>query len=353
MIRSTEERTYDDSDYEAGKIYLPQQTIKKHYDLQGRLVAIDIAKDNRRQEYTYDHLGNLIEERYYRNGKQTDMVRHEFLYDNKGRLLQKVEKGYYSSTRKYVYDDHDNLIALYLNDVLFEIYEYEYNFLGNITEERWYTPYWKIFDEYHEEIKNPDFQSLYKNNIPIFIEKDDKNSIDYTQAGVLFKRICYDDKKEISTQFDLQWGGYSNILFERDDNHIDVVEKGMKKELQECIFRNWKGLREERCYTDRKSISVEIFDRNFSNDIFERKKGGYWGKVQFFDYLDLCRNVNIFQHNKYDYYISAYSMRCFLSWKYDTKGNWIERKEYKDFYTEGSVSLAEKEEIVERKIEYY
>ena len=31
----------------------------------------------------------------------------------------------------------------------------------------------------------------------------------------------------------------------------------------------------------------------------------------------------------------------------------IERKEYKDFYTEGSVSLAEKEEIVERKIEYY
>ena len=353
MIRSTEERTYDDSDYEAGKIYLPQQTIKKHYDLQGRLVAIDIAKDNRRQEYTYDHLGNLIEERYYRNGKQTDMVRHEFLYDNKGRLLQKVEKGYYSSTRKYVYDDHNNLIALYLNDVLFEIYEYEYNFLGNITEERWYTPYWKIFDEYHEEIKNPDFQSLYKNNIPIFIEKDDKNSIDYTQAGVLFKRICYDDKKEISTQFDLQWGGYSNILFERDDNHIDVVEKGMKKELQECIFRNWKGLREERCYTDRKSISVEIFDRNFSNDIFERKKGGYWGKVQFFDYLDLCRNVNIFQHNKYDYYISAYSMRCFLSWKYDTKGNWIERKEYKDFYTEGSVSLAEKEEIVERKIEYY
>ena len=353
MIRSTEERTYDDSDYEAGKIYLPQQTIKKHYDLQGRLVAIDIAKDNRRQEYTYDHLGNLIEERYYRNGKQTDMVRHEFLYDNKGRLLQKVDKGSYSSTRKYVYDDHDNLIALYLNDVLFEIYEYEYNFLGNITEERWYTPYWKIFDEYHEEIKNPDFQSLYKNNIPIFIEKDDKNSIDYTQAGVLFKRICYDDKKEISTQFDLQWGGYSNILFERDDNHIDVVEKGMKKELQECIFRNWKGLREERCYTDRKSISVEIFDRNFSNDIFERKKGGYWGKVQFFDYLDLCRNVNIFQHNKYDYYISAYSMRCFLSWKYDTKGNWIERKEYKDFYTEGSVSLAEKEEIVERKIEYY
>ena len=353
MIRSTEERTYDDSDYEAGKIYLPQQTIKKHYDLQGRLVAIDIAKDNRRQEYTYDHLGNLIEERYYRNGKQTDMVRHEFLYDNKGRLLQKVEKGYYSSTRKYVYDDHNNLIALYLNDVLFEIYEYEYNFLGNITEERWYTPYWKIFDEYREEIKNPDFQSLYKNNIPIFIEKDDKNSIDYTQAGVLFKRICYDDKKEISTQFDLQWGGYSNILFERDNNHIDVVEKGMKKELQECIFRNWKGLREERCYTDRKSISVEIFDRNFSNDIFERKKGGYWGKVQFFDYLDLCRNVNIFQHNKYDYYISAYSMRCFLSWKYDTKGNWIERKEYKDFYTEGSVSLAEKEEIVERKIEYY
>ena len=353
MIRSTEERTYDDSDYEAGKIYLPQQTIKKHYDLQGRLVAIDIAKDNRRQEYSYDHLGNLIEERYYRNGKQTDMVRHEFLYDNKGRLLQKVEKGYYSSTRKYVYDDHNNLIALYLNDVLFEIYEYEYNFLGNITEERWYTPYWKIFDEYHEEIKNPDFQSLYKNNIPIFIEKDDKNSIDYTQAGVLFKRICYDDKKEISTQFDLQWGGYSNILFEKDDNHIDVVEKGMKKELQECIFRNWKGLREERCYTDRKSISVEIFDRNFSNDIFERKKGGYWGKVQFFDYLDLCRNVNIFQHNKYDYYISAYSMRCFLSWKYDTKGNWIERKEYKDFYTEGSVSLAEKEEIVERKIEYY
>ena len=353
MIRSTEERTYDDSDYEAGKIYLPQQTIKKHYDLQGRLVAIDIAKDNRRQEYTYDHLGNLIEERYYRNGKQTDMVRHEFLYDNKGRLLQKVEKGYYSSTRKYVYDDHNNLIALYLNDVLFEIYEYEYDFLGNITEERWYTPYWKIFDEYHEEIKNPDFQSLYKNNIPIFIEKDDKNSIDYTQAGVLFKRICYDDKKEISTQFDLQWGGYSNILFERDDNHIDVVEKGMKKELQECIFRNWKGLREERCYTDRKSIIVEIFDRNFSNEIFERKKGGYWGKVQFFDYLDLCRNVNIFQHNKYDYYISAYSMRCFLSWKYDTEGNWIERKEYKDFYTEGSVSLAEKEEIVERKIEYY
>lgn len=353
MIRSTEERTYDDSDYEAGKIYLPQQTIKKYYDLQGRLVAIDIAKDNRRQEYSYDHLGNLIEERYYRNGKQTDMVRHEFLYDNKGRLLQKVEKGYYSSTRKYVYDDHNNLIALYLNDVLFEIYEYEYDFLGNITEERWYTPYWKIFDEYHEEIKNPDFQSLYKNNIPIFIEKDDKNSIDYTQAGVLFKRICYDDKKEISTQFDLQWGGYSNILFEKDDNHIDVVEKGMKKELQECIFRNWKGLREERCYTDRKSISVEIFDRNFSNDIFERKKGGYWGKVQFFDYLDLCRNVNIFQHNKYDYYISAYSMRCFLSWKYDTKGNWIERKEYKDFYTEGSVSLAEKEEIVERKIEYY
>ena len=353
MIRSTEERTYDDSDYEAGKIYLPQQTIKKYYDLQGRLVAIDIAKDNRRQEYSYDHLGNLIEERYYRNGKQTDMVRHEFLYDNKGRLLQKVEKGYYSSTRKYVYDDHNNLIALYLNDVLFEIYEYEYDFLGNITEERWYTPYWKIFDEYHEEMKNPDFQSLYKNNIPIFIEKDDKNSIDYTQAGVLFKRICYDDKKEISTQFDLQWGGYSNILFEKDDNHIDVVEKGMKKELQECIFRNWKGLREERCYTDRKSISVEIFDRNFSNDIFERKKGGYWGKVQFFDYLDLCRNVNIFQHNKYDYYISAYSMRCFLSWKYDTKGNWIERKEYKDFYTEGSVSLAEKEEIVERKIEYY
>jgi|GEM_PF-1487532 len=353
MIRSTEERTYNDSDYEAGKIYLPQQTIKKYYDLQGRLVAIDIAKDNRRQEYTYDHLGNLIEERYYRNGKQTDMVRHEFLYDNKGRLLQKVEKGYYSSTRKYVYDDHNNLIALYLNDVLFEIYEYEYDFLGNITEERWYTPHWKIFDEYHEEIKNPDFQSLYKNNIPIFIEKDDKNSIDYTQAGVLFKRICYDDKKEISTQFDLQWGGYSNILFEKDDNHIDVVEKGMKKELQECIFRNWKGLREERCYTDRKSISVEIFDRNFSNDIFERKKGGYWGKVQFFDYLDLCRNVNIFQHNKYDYYISAYSMRCFLSWKYDTKGNWIERKEYKDFYTEGSVSLAEKEEIVERKIEYY
>ena len=353
MIRSTEERTYDDSDYEAGKIYLPQQTIKKYYDLQGRLVAIDIAKDNRRQEYSYDHLGNLIEERYYRNGKQTDMVRHEFLYDNKGRLLQKVEKGYYSSTRKYVYDDHNNLIALYLNDVLFEIYEYEYDFLGNITEERWYTPYWKIFDEYHEEIKNPDFQSLYKNNIPIFIEKDDKNSIDYTQAGVLFKRICYDDKKEISTQFDLQWGGYSNILFEKDDNHIDVVEKGMRKELQECIFRNWKGLREERCYTDRKSIIVEIFDRNFSNEIFERKKGGYWGKVQFFDYLDLCRNVNIFQHNKYDYYISAYSMRCFLSWKYDTKGNWIERKEYKDFYTEGSVSLAEKEEIVERKIEYY
>lgn len=353
MIRSTEERTYDDSDYEVEKIYLPQQTIKKHYDLQGRLVAIDIAKDNRRQEYSYDHLGNLIEERYYRNGKQTDMVRHEFLYDNKGRLLQKVEKGYYSSTRKYVYDDHNNLIALYLNDVLFEIYEYEYDFLGNITEERWYTPYWKIFDEYHEEIKNPDFQSLYKNNIPIFIEKDDKNSIDYTQAGVLFKRICYDDKKEISTQFDLQWGGYSNILFEKDDNHIDVVEKGMRKELQECIFRNWKGLREERCYTDRKSIIVEIFDRNFSNEIFERKKGGYWGKVQFFDYLDLCRNVNIFQHNKYDYYISAYSMRCFLSWKYDTKGNWIERKEYKDFYTEGSVSLAEKEEIIERKIEYY
>ena len=353
MIRSTEERTYDDSDYEVEKIYLPQQTIKKHYDLQGRLVAIDIAKDNRRQEYSYDHLGNLIEERYYRNGKQTDMVRHEFLYDNKGRLLQKVEKGYNSSTRKYVYDDHNNLIALYLNDVLFEIYEYEYDFLGNITEERWYTPYWKIFDEYHEEIKNPDFQSLYKNNIPIFIEKDDKNSIDYTQAGVLFKRICYDNKKEISTQFDLQWGGYSNILFEKDDNHIDVVEKEMRKELQECIFRNWKGLREERCYTDRKSISVEIFDRNFLNDIFERKKGGYWGKVQFFDYLDLCRNVNIFQHNKYDYYISAYSMRCFLSWKYDTKGNWIERKEYKDFYTEGSVSLAEKEEIVERKIEYY
>ncbi len=353
MIRSTEERTYDDSDYEVEKIYLPQQTIKKHYDLQGRLVAIDIAKDNRRQEYSYDHLGNLIEERYYRNGKQTDMVRHEFLYDNKGRLLQKVEKGYYSSTRKYVYDDHNNLIALYLNDVLFEIYEYEYDFLGNITEERWYTPYWKIFDEYHEEIKNPDFQSLYKNNIPIFIEKDDKNSIDYTQAGVLFKRICYDDKKEISTQFDLQWGGYSNILFEKDDNHIDVVEKEMRKELQECIFRNWKGLREERCYTDRKSIIVEIFDRNFSNEIFERKKGGYWGKVQFFDYLDLCRNVNIFQHNKYDYYISAYSMRCFLSWKYDTKGNWIERKEYKDFYTESSVSLAEKIEIVERKIEYY
>ena len=353
MIRSTEERTYDDSDYEVEKIYLPQQTIKKHYDLQGRLVAIDIAKDNRRQEYSYDHLGNLIEERYYRNGKQTDMVRHEFLYDNKGRLLQKLDKGYYSSTRKYVYDDHDNPIALYLNDVLFEIYEYEYDFLGNITEERWYTPYWKIFDEYHEEIKNPDFQSLYKNNIPIFIEKDDKNSIDYTQAGVLFKRICYDDKKEISTQFDLQWGGYSNILFEKDDNHIDVVEKGMRKELQECIFRNWKGLREERCYTDRKSIIVEIFDRNFSNEIYERKKGGYWGKVQFFDYLDLCRNVNIFQHNKYDYYISAYSMRCFLSWKYDTKGNWIERKEYKDFYTEGSVSLAEKEEIVERKIEYY
>lgn len=353
MIRSTEERTYDGSDYDAGKIYLPQHTIKKHYDLQGRLVAIDIAKDNRRQEYSYDHLGNLIEERYYRNGKQTDMVRHEFLYDNKGRLLQKVEKGYYSSTRKYVYDDHNNLIALYLNDVLFEIYEYEYDFLGNITEERWYTPYWKIFDEYHEEIKNPDFQSLYKNNIPIFIEKDDKNSIDYTQAGVLFKRICYDDKKEISTQFDLQWGGYSNILFEKDENHIDVVEKGMKKELQECIFRNWKGLREERCYTDRKSIIVEIFDRNFSNEIFERKKGGYWGKVQFFDYLDLCRNVNMFQHNKYDYYISAYSMRCFLSWKYDTKGNWIERKEYKNFYTEGSVSLAEKEEIVERKIEYY
>lgn len=353
MIRSTEERTYDGSDYDAGKIYLPQQTIKKYYDLQGRLVAIDIAKDNRRQEYSYDHLGNLIEERYYRNGKQTDMVRHEFLYDNKGRLLQKLDKGYYSSTRKYVYDDHNNLIALYLNDVLFEIYEYEYDFLGNITEERWYTPYWKIFDEYHEEIKNPDFQSLYKNNIPIFIEKDDKNSIDYTQAGVLFKRICYDDKKEISTQFDLQWGGYSNILFEKDDNHIDVVEKGMRKELQECIFRNWKGLREERCYTDRKSIIVEIFDRNFSNEIFERKKGGYWGKVQFFDYLDLCRNVNIFQHNKYDYYISAYSMRCFLSWKYDTKGNWIERKEYKDFYTEGSVSLAEKEEIVERKIEYY
>ena len=352
MIKSTEERTYDDSKYKIRR-YIPQHTIKKHYDLQGRLVAIDIAKDNRRQEYTYDHLVNLIEERYYRNGKQTDMVRYEFLYDNKGRLLQKVEKGYYSSTRKYVYDDHNNLIALYLNDVLFEIYEYEYNFLGNITEERWYTPYWKIFDEYHEEIKNPDFQSLYKNNIPIFIEKDDKNSIDYTQAGVLFKRICYDDKKEISTQFDLQWGGYSNILFEKDDNHIDVVEKGMRKELQECIFRNWKGLREERCYTDRKSIIVEIFDRNFSNEIFERKKGGYWGKVQFFDYLDLCRNVNIFQHNKYDYYISAYSMRCFLSWKYDTKGNWIERKEYKDFYTEGSVSLAEKEEIVERKIEYY
>ena len=353
MIKSTEECTYDDSKGRIGRRYLPQHTIKKHYDLQGRLVAIDIAKDNRRQEYTYDHLGNLIEERYYRNGKQIDMVRHEFLYDNKGRLLQKVEKGYYSSTRKYVYDDHNNLIALYLNDILFEIYEYEYDFLGNITEERWYTPYWKIFDEYHEEIKNPDFQSLYKNNIPIFIEKDDKNSIDYTQAGVLFKRICYDDKKEISTQFDLQWGGYSNILFEKDDNHIDVVEKGMRKELQECIFRNWKGLREERCYTDRKSIIVEIFDRNFSNEIFERKKGGYWGKVQFFDYLDLCRNVNIFQHNKYDYYISAYSMRCFLSWKYDTKGNWIERKEYKDFYTEGSVSLAEKEEIVERKIEYY
>ena len=351
MIKSTEERTYDDSKYKMRR-YIPQHTIKKHYDLQGRLVAIDIAKDNRRQEYTYDHLGNLIEERYYRNGKQTDMVRHEFLYDNKGRLLQKVDKGSYSSTRKYVYDDHDNLIALYLNDVLFEIYEYEYDFLGNITEERWYTPYWEIFDKYRREIKNPDFQSLYKNKIPIFIEKDDKNSIDYTQAGVLFKRICYDDKKEISTQFDLQWGVYFNILFEKDDNHIDMVKKGRKKEPQECIFRNWGGVRVERCYNN-KSIRVEIFDEKFPNDIYERKKGGYWSRIRFFDYLDLCRDVDIFQHGKYEDDIFTYSMRCFLSWKYDTKGNWIEKLDYRFFYTEGSVSLATKEEIVERKIEYY
>ena len=50
MIKSTEEHTYDDSNRRIGRRYLPQHTIKKHYDLQGRLVAIDIAKDNRRQE---------------------------------------------------------------------------------------------------------------------------------------------------------------------------------------------------------------------------------------------------------------------------------------------------------------
>jgi len=144
---------------------------------------------------------------------------------------------------------------------------------------------------------------------------------------------------------------YFNVLFEKDDNHIDVVKKG-KRKPKECIFHNWEGVRVERCY-NKKSIKVEIFDENFPNDIYERKKGGYWSKVRFFDYLDLCRDVDIFQHGKYEDDIFTYSMRCFLEWKYDTKGNWIEKLDYRFFYTEGSVSLAKKEEIVERKIEYY
>ena len=133
---------------------------------------------------------------------------------------------------------------------------------------------------------------------------------------------------------------YFNVIFEKDDNHIDVVKKG-KRKPKECIFHNWEGVRVERCY-NKKSIKVEIFDENFPNDIYERKKGGYWSRVRFFDYLDLCRDVDIFQHGRD---IFTYSMRCFLSWEYDTKGNWIEKLDYRFFIQKVLFLLLQKKKL--------
>ena len=191
------------------------------YDSKGNMLtnrAYEYGIESELQVYTYDSDGNRLSEVYTVDGEEHS--RYEYTYDSTGKLVTKMcyDRGKEDAMIKHTYDSNGNLIvqeSFYYMETTYSRSEYTYDSKGNMLSKIIYENVGKGEDEETHRFVytyNSDGNML-KEIIYIYGKEISYTDYSYDSAGKQLSAITYSNGEEYS-RYEYTYDSNGNILTE-------------------------------------------------------------------------------------------------------------------------------------------
>lgn len=207
------------------------------YDSKGNMLtnrAYEYGIESELQVYTYDSDGNRLNEVYTVDGEEHS--RYEYTYDSTGKLITKMcyDRGKEDAMIKHTYDSNGNLIvqeSFYYMETTYSRSEYTYDSKGNMLSKIIYENGGIGEDEETHRFVyayNSD-GNILKETIYIYGKEISYTEYSYDSAGKQLSAITYSNGEEFG-RYEYTYDSNGNILTEIQ------YESGIEIERTECRY---------------------------------------------------------------------------------------------------------------------